>query len=202
MSYLYEEPQLEGFRRLHAAGADREDFRPDLALDTSGPEYVGRDFVGRDFVGDDDLLGWSPFKAISHAISSVPVVGEAVHRATTIPRLVGKIAQGQNVGKVLQAEAPTQLQALARIARGENVLNVAKGTGTQLVRDRQAMIKEAARRSAYVPGVGTATATGLQIAAALSEGKDIRTAVEQGGAACANEQRTAPAQYGRAYARA
>ena len=176
----YQNAALEADRILRAAGADDENFRPDLAPDDIGPEYFGRDHAGRDFVGNDEVLGWSPFKAISHAVSSIPVVGQAVHAATTLPRVGLKIAQGQNVGRVLQAEAPQQLQALAQIARGGNVLTVAKGQGAQIVNDRRQMIRDAAQRSAFVPGVGTATATALTTAAALSEGRGFAEAAKQG----------------------
>lgn len=103
--------------------------------------------------------GWNPIKSIKKAVKSVGKAASSVAKvATKIPGV-----------KVFTAP----LALAADVAKGRNVARSIGRAGGSIVADARKSLPIAAGVVSFVPGAGTALASGLSAANALSQGKSL-----------------------------
>lgn len=106
-----------------------------------------------------DTGSWNPIKSIKSAAKSVTKVAKGVAKVVT---------------KMPGVKVFTSPLALAAdIAKGRNVARSIGRAGGSVVADARASLPIAAGVVSFVPGAGTALASGLSAASALSQGKSL-----------------------------
>jgi hypothetical protein len=150
---------LEHYRMLTSAGygTESDNWRPDLAPDTRGPEFFGLEGAP-DLDEYNEFGGWNPLKSIKSAVNSVAKVVSKVPGVSTIT-------------------AP--LKFVSNVAQGKNVVRSLGQAGTSIVRDTRSALPVAAGVVSFIPGVGTGVAAGISAVSAVSQGKNLRQIAEE-----------------------